>query len=640
MALEIFRLVGSVFVDTEAANKSLKNTDKDASQLGQTLVNGIKSIGKFAAGIAGAATAAGVALAGIAESTREYRTEQGKLTTAFETQNFTAEEARRTYEALNGILGDSGQAVEAANHLAKLAQNEKELNTWTNICTGVFATFGASLPIEGLTEAANETAKVGQVTGPLADALTWAGVSEDAFNESLQKCSSEQERQTLIANTLNGLYSEAADHYRETSAEVIAANEAQDKLNGAMAKIGEVIEPAITKGKELIAEVLEKCAPMFADMAERLIPLLSGAFETLIGWIGGVVLGLQDAYAWMQENEPIVTILAIAIGALTTAIGLYTAAETLKAIAVKAGAAAEGEATVAMGLHTVATNVATGASTAFGAVMSFITSPITLVVAAIAALIAIVYLLVTNWDVVSEAAVKCWEWIKGAWSSASEWFDSKVVQPVKNFFSSMWTGLTDGAKNAWTGIKNAFGAVGSWFKDTFSKACQGVKDVFSVGGKIFDGIKDGIANTFKTVVNGLIGGINKVISVPFNAINTALKTIRGIEILGLKPFDWIKTFSVPQIPKLESGAVLEKGQVGLLEGNGAEAVVPLHQNKKWVSAVARDMAENGIGGSSDLMLEAFLAFVEALPDILAEAFGNTKLSVNNREFARLVKAVG
>ena len=162
MALEIFRLVGSVFVDTDEANKSLKKTDSDAEKLGQTFVEGVKSVGKFAAGIAAAAAAAGAALAAIAESTREYRTEQGKLTTAFETSGHSAEVAQQTYKALNGVLGDSGQAVEAANHLAKLTKNEKDLNTWTKICTGVYATFGDSLPIEGLTEAANETAKTGR----------------------------------------------------------------------------------------------------------------------------------------------------------------------------------------------------------------------------------------------------------------------------------------------------------------------------------------------------------------------------------------------------------------------------------------------------------------------------------------------
>ena len=611
MALEIFRLVGSVFVDTEAANKSLKNTDKDAEKLGQTVVNGVKSIGKFAAGVGAAAAAAGAALVGIAESTREYRTEQGKLTTAFEAQNFSAEQARTTYEALNGVLGDSGQAVEAANHLAMLTDNEKDLKTWTDICTGVFATFGDSLPIEGLTEAANETAKVGQVTGPLADALNWAGINEDKFNESLEACSNEQERQALITKTLSGLYTESAEAYRENNAEVIAANEAQDKLNTAMAKIGETIEPAITKGKELIAEVMEKAAPMLADLAEVAIPFLAGAFETLVEWIGTAVQWFQDAYTWMQNNEPIVTLLAIAIGTLTAAIIAWN---------------------IAQNAATIATWLATTATTAFGTAMAFVTSPITLIVLAIGALIAIIYLLIDNWDAVSAAAVKCWEWIKETWSKVAAWFDTNVIQPVVKFFTQLgedigkafsaawewcknaWSSAGKFFSNIWSGIKNAFGSVGSWFKDTFSKAWSAVKNVFSSGGKIFDGIKDGIANVFKNVVNGIIGGINKVIAVPFNAINKALGKIRDISILGVSPFTWIKTFDIPQIPKLETGAVLEKGQVGLLEGNGAEAVVPLHQNRKWINAVARDM-DGAIGGQGSQVVALLMDILAAIEEL-------------------------
>ena len=572
MALEIFRLVGSVFVDTDAAEKSLKNTDKDAEKLGQTVINGVKSIGKFAAGVAATAAAAGAALVGIAESTREYRTEQGKLTTAFETQNFTAEQARSTYEALNGILGDSGQAVEAANHLAMLTDNEKDLNTWTKICTGVYATFGDSLPIEGLTEAANETAKTGALTGSLADALNWAGVNEDAFQESLDACANEQERQALITKTLNGLYDEAADAYRENNAEVIAANEAQDKLNNAMAKIGEAVEPAITKGKELIAEVVEKAAPLLADLAERLIPLLAGAFETLIEWIGSAVQWFQDAYTWMKDNEPIVVLLAIAIGTLTAAIIAWN---------------------IAQNAATIATTIATAATTAFGTVMAFVTSPITLVVLAIGALIAIIYLLVTNWDTVKEVAIKCWEWIKDTWSKVATWFDTKVVQPVAKFFSGLWTG-----------VKNTFSNAVSWFKDIFSKAWTAVKNVFASWGTFFGDLWTKIKEKFSSIgtsianaiSNAVKAGINGVISTIENTINTGVRLINGaIKLINLIPGVSIGSLSNVSLPRLERGGVLERGQVGLLEGNGAEAVVPLHQNKKWISAVAQDM-ESAIGG--------------------------------------------
>lgn len=285
MALEIFRLVGSVFVDTDEANKSLQKSDKDAESLGKRLVSVGEAAGKFALGVVGAATAAGTALVAVAENTREYRTEQGKLQAAFETSGFAAGEATSTYAALNGILGDSGQAVEAANHLAKLCDNTEDLAKWTNICTGVYATFGDSLPIEGLTEAANETAKVGQVTGPLADALNWAGISEDAFNESLAACTSEQERQALITKTLSGLYTDAADKYREINGEVIAANVANDKLSASMAKVGGAIEPIVTQGKMLMAQVLEKAVPYIELLASVWIPALIAMITNCCTWI-------------------------------------------------------------------------------------------------------------------------------------------------------------------------------------------------------------------------------------------------------------------------------------------------------------------------------------------------------------------
>ncbi len=292
MALEIFRLVGSVFVDTDDANKSLKNTDKEAEKVGESLINGVKSVGKFAAGIGAAAAAGAGALVALTESTREYRTEQGKLTTAFETNGFLAEDARSTYEALNGILGDSGQAVEAANHLAKLATTTGELADWTKICTGVYATFGDSLPIENLTEAANETAKTGALTGGLADALNWAGVNEDSFQESLDACTTEQERQALITKTLNGLYSEAADKYQEVNGEVIAANKAQDRLNKSMAKVGAVMEPVVTKVKNLGAALLEKLIPGLTIGAEVLVE----ALDDMVNW-------LEDASEWIEDNS-------------------------------------------------------------------------------------------------------------------------------------------------------------------------------------------------------------------------------------------------------------------------------------------------------------------------------------------------
>ena len=195
------------------------------------------------------------------------------------------------------------------------------------------------------------------------------------------------------------------------------------------------------------------------------------------------------------------------------------------------------------------------------------------------------------WNVIKSAAAVTWNGIKTVWNVVSGWFNQHVIQPVKNFFTGMWNGLKTGASNAWTGIKNVFSNVSDWFKDVFSKAWQKVKDVFSTGGKIFTGIKEGIENAFKTVVNAIIRGINKVIAFPFDKINDMLDRIRDVEIAGFTPFSGlISRFTVPQIPELEQGGIVKKGQVGLLEGKGAEAVIPLERNTGGLKRITKMLA--------------------------------------------------
>lgn len=201
------------------------------------------------------------------------------------------------------------------------------------------------------------------------------------------------------------------------------------------------------------------------------------------------------------------------------------------------------------------------------------------------------------WDTISGAAETAWNAIKDTFNAVKGWFDTNVVQPVKSVFTDAWDSLKSGATGAWEGIKEVFSSISDWFKDTFSKAWQAVKDVFSTGGKVFDGIKEGIVDAFKEVVNAIIRGINKVISVPFNAINNILKKIKDVKIAGIKPFkNLIDEIDAPEIPELARGGVLRAGQVGLLEGTGAEAVVPLEKNREWIAKVAEQL-KSALGGS-------------------------------------------
>lgn len=238
-------------------------------------------------------------------------------------------------------------------------------------------------------------------------------------------------------------------------------------------------------------------------------------------------------------------------------------------------------------------------------------NPVAWIMLAIAAVVALGAVIIKNWDSIKEVFSKIWSWIsekviepvKTGFASAGEYLKEKWNK-VKEFFSGLWEGMKDGAKNAWEGIKKVFSTVATFFKNIFTNAWEGVKRVFSVGGKIFDGIKDGILNGFKAIVNSIIGGINKVVSIPFNGINFALKKIRDIEFLGISPFKkLIKTINVPQIPKLATGAVIPpRSEFMAILGDqkrGVNIETPLDT---MVEAFNKALDERG-NGSGDVVIE-------------------------------------
>lgn len=579
-----------------------KSIDKNLADAGAKISSGLKT------GIT-ALAAAGAGLVALGASSKEYRNEQAKLKTAFESAGKSAKTAKTTYNDLFRVLGDSGTATEAAGHLAQLAVGQEELAEYTNICQGVYATFGDSLPIEGLTEAVNHTVNLGEVQGTLADALEWAGVSTDAFNEKLAACNTEAEREKLIRETLNGLYGEAAANFEVNNAAILAQNEAQSKMNDAMAALGEVTAPIMTMLTELGANVLSAITPYLQSFAENYLPVIKDVLATLGE-------KLQETFDWMKQHKEVLAAIAVVIGTVVTAIGLYNTVAAVKA------AMDAAQVTTIWGL--VSAHIAQAAA-AMAAMAPYI-----LIVAAIAAVIAIIVLCIKHWDEISAAAGKAWDFIKGVWEVVANWINENVVQPIVNFFQGLWQSITEifssvkewfseRFKQAWEGIKNIFSAVGnffgsvweavkkpfnsvvSWFKDVFTKAWQGVKNVFSTGGKIFDGIKDGIADVFKTVVNGIIGGINKVIKVPFDGINKALKSIKGVEIAGFKPFDWISTISVPQIPLLAEGGIVDSATLAMVGEQGKEAIVPLENNTEWIDKLAAKIG--GAGSSAPIVLQ-------------------------------------
>lgn len=218
--------------------------------------------------------------------------------------------------------------------------------------------------------------------------------------------------------------------------------------------------------------------------------------------------------------------------------------------------------------------------------------------------------------------------ISNWWSGVKSWFGSNIkpvftkeywankfeqmkkgisekLTQVGEKFTNTWNNLKTGAKGALEGVKNTFSNIPTWFKEKFTAAWTAVKNVFSKGGQIFDGIKEGISSTFKTIVNGLITGINKVISVPFNAINKMLNTIRNVNILGVEPFKGLwkqNPLSVPQIPKLAKGGLITGSVLANIGEAGNELVLPLEQNTGWMDTLADKIAARN-GGPSKIVLQ-------------------------------------
>lgn len=334
-----------------------------------------------------------------------------------------------------------------------------------------------------------------------------------------------------------------------------------------------------------IVQFIEPIVSGFSEMAEKMLEIVAST-------IGDILKTVGDALQAIAQNEVAVEILK-ALG---------------EAIAIVVGAI-------------VLWNIAQAILNGLMGLFAIITSPITLVVLAIVAAITVAILIFKNWGTISEwlgqkfnearenintAFQNIGQWFKdrknditNTFSNIGQWFSDKfnnAVQGIKNAFSSVKTFFS----GVWQGICGVFGNVANWFRDKFSQAWQAVKNVFSTGGRIFDGIKEGILSGLKSIVNAIIYGINKVIRIPFTGLNTVLRNIRNAEIMGLRPFSWIGTISVPQIPRLAKGGVLTEATTVLAgEYSGARTNPEIVTPQNIMRDTFEDVLSNYSGNNND-----------------------------------------
>ena len=440
--------------DTRGVTDEMRSATKSVVAFKNRAVSALgsatKSFAKWGAASAGAVTAAFLAMD---NATEEYRIAQGKLNTAYEAAGYSAETAATAYNEFYQILGDTDTATEASQLLSKLVQNEQDVTKWTRVAAGVSGTFGDSVPIEGLIEATNETAKVGKVTGVLADALNWVGISEDKMNERLERTSSEAERNRILLETLTGSYDDAADAFYRNNEQLVQARKNQAALSAMTAKLGNA--SAIAKNSLMRLFGVQEDGSIRAgsalawlnDRAESVLAKFQewsqdGTMDALAQKLdqgltrAGEMAG--NAFQWVLDHGDTIKRWVVGLG---TALALVKVAQ------------------FASGVMNAVKTVKLFASTV-GAIVA--ANPVVL---AIVAAIAAISLLVANWDKVKAKAGELWDGIK-----------------------TVFGGIKDSIVGAFNSAKEAVGSFFSWIGDKLS-ALDGAIESVPVIGSIYRGIK-------------------------------------------------------------------------------------------------------------------------------------------------------
>lgn len=565
----------------QAARQAADGMDEAADVSGNKLTRGLKSAGGMAVtaakGLAGVGAAVGGAVAGIMAFTgaaSESLEDMGKLETAFTTAGHSAETAQGVYSDFVGILGETDQAVEASNHLAELTNSQKDLNKWGTIAAGVYARFGDSLPLEGLTEAANETAKVGTVTGPLADALNWAGIKEDEFNQKLAACNTEQERAALITETLNGEYAEAGNKYLELNEKLVANREAQANWNNAMGKAGEAVMPVSTALMDLGASIMEKAMPYLQQFAGWFTEKLPAAQDKVMGFVDAVWPTFQalfdgltaakdavfpavsDGFQWFADNLPAI------VSAVT---GLFTAFMAYHGLSAIVGAISAIK-TAYMALEG-ATMLAKIQQLLLNTAMKM--NPFVLIVSLIAGLVVAFITAYTTSETFRNKVNAVFNKVKG------------VISGAMNTAKSVVTGAMGAIKGVISGASGVINGLGAKFQAVKAK----------IAGAI-NGARDAVRNAINRI-KGILSGTLKFPNIKLPHFNIKGGQVPwGIGGKGTPPkisIDWYKDGALFSKPTLFATPY---GMKGVGEA-GPEFVSPVNVLKDYVREAVTEANRGG-----------------------------------------------
>ena len=494
-------------------------------------------------------------LAGLADQASELNSYMSRLEASADANNVSAQAMSDTYSGLVGVLGETDRSVETAgNMFALCGDDQARLQELTTALTGAYSQFGDGLPIEGLAEAANETAKVGTVTGSFADALNWvsasqeqwnaaleghpaamrafndaldAGMSkEDAFNTALAECTTEQERAQLVTQALSSLYGEQGSAYEEANADAIAYRQAQDELSGAMAELGEDAMPLVTEAMGAASDALGwlgdnmgTVAPMVAGLAGGFVALR--AAMAIEGIVDGLVRSWQLYKAstegatiaqWLlnaaMNANPFVLIVTVIVALVAAIAALWATNEDFRAFIEEAWGAIKAK-----------------AEEVWGAVVNFFTVTVPQAIQS----------MITGFQ---ELPGKIGEFLGGVLSSVGAWVGqmaSQAAQAGSRFLSSIGGFFTQLPGRVGSFLSSVISSVGSFAGQMASGALKAggqflsniVNTLSSIPGKV---VEIG-SNIVQGIINGITGAAGKITSTLIQMADDALGGV--LSFLGI-----------------------------------------------------------------------------------------------------------
>lgn len=457
---------------TKEQSLAMQKCSAQVMKFSRTVRNGfggaVKNIGKVGAALAGISFAGITAgFIGMAEATEEYRRAMGKLNTAYQAAGYSAETAQQAYSQFYAILGDTDTATEASQLLSQLARSQEDVSKWTKIAAGVNGTFGDSLPIEGLIEASNETARTGKVTGVLADALNWAGkVSEDQMNAKLAATNDTAKRTQIIMETLTDTYYGAADAFYSNNKALVQARQnevAMQKVTGALGEasviakgklwelLGVASDGSVSTGS-VLEWVMQKVEAFKAKIetidVSKYAPMITEAVQK-------VQTGIE--IAWKIISPILEQVVKHADVLIPAVLGVVTAISGVSIVADVAGKVMTFVGTIKSVITTVK---------AAGGIMSWVASgPIGLIIAGIAAAVVVVVLLIKNFDKVKAVAQTVFGGIK------------TFITTLVDAFKSLGRQIKDAFWGAFNWVKKKIQPIIDWISDKIGKIRSGFEKI-------------------------------------------------------------------------------------------------------------------------------------------------------------------